>query len=152
MFFSRKSEDFVVFDWDFDGHRLIGNINLALRSYRAKSQTPWFLSLSTPLSNPTPEGLPAAGEAEELNKWEETLEKLIAAGSKLVFVGRVTWNGHRELLYYVDKPERVAPELQQLIDNRATRPFAFRCEQDSNWSKVRVYMEEAPDHPGNVSS
>ena len=149
MFFSRKSEEFVVFDWNFDGHRLIGNINLALRSYGAKSKTPWFLGLSTPLSNPTPEGLPAGEEAEELNQWEETVEKRIGAESKFVFVGRVTWNGHRELLYYVAKPERVAPELQQLINSHATRPFAFRCEQDSSWSKVRVYMEGPPD-PGNV--
>ena len=53
MFFSRKSEDFAVFDWNFDGHRLIGNINLALRSYRG--EVPETLgSLASPPHFPIP--------------------------------------------------------------------------------------------------
>ena len=141
MLFGRPQK-FAVFELDVDGKRLIGNIDLGLRLYKAKYKTPWFLSLSTPLSEPTAEGLTTRVEAAELNQWEDAVEKGISGNSKFVFVGRVTSKGYRELLYYIAEPDRAVPALQRLIDSRSTRAFAFRCEQDPDWSKVRVYLRD----------
>jgi len=138
-----QADEFTVFEWDVEGRRLVGSVNLALVDFGAKSKTPWFLSLSTPLSSPTPEGLPTKIEAEKLNEWETEIERRLGKYTKFVFVGRVTWNGHRELLYYVDDPKRLAPELQNLITQRFLRPFAFRCEHDPNWAKVQRYLGDS---------
>jgi hypothetical protein len=35
-----RAEEFAVCEWDVDGHRLVGNINLALRDYAAKAGLP----------------------------------------------------------------------------------------------------------------
>lgn len=134
-----KSEQFALIETDFDGYPLIANINRALRGYDQKKATPWFLSISIPLSSATEAGLPTKKEADDLNAWETKVEGKITVGP-FVFVGRVTWNGNRELLYYVQEPESVARNLQILIDSRSTRPFAFRCERDQDWLKVSVYL------------
>ena len=111
-----------------------------IQNCKAKSITPWFLGFSTPLLNPTPDGLPTAREAEDLNRWEDVVEREINSRCMSVFVGRVTWKGNRELLYYIDEPERISLEIQKLIDGRTLRSFAFRCEQDPEWANVSIYF------------
>jgi len=136
-----RIESFSLFHADFDGHPLVANIDLGLRSCRDRTETPWFLSLSTPLIHSTAEGFPTKEEASILNQWEDVVDELIARQSKFAFVGRVTWNGHRELLYYIDKPEPLVQELQRFISERKTRPFAFRCKKDADWKDVGIYLD-----------
>lgn len=133
-------DSFTLLNTILDGQPLIANINVGLRQSNARQEHSWLLSISIPLANPTTEGLPTKPEAEDLNRFEDAIEERIASAASFVFVGRVTWSGHRELLYYVDRPEQVAACLQRIIDSRSTRPFAFRCEEDSEWSKISVYM------------
>lgn len=78
-------------------------LDMALRDLSGKQAFPFFLSLSTNLVNPTAGGLPTRGDADNLNKWEETVEARLRPITEFVFLGRVTWNGYRELLYYVAK-------------------------------------------------
>ena len=133
-------ERFAVCEWVVDGCRLVANINVALREYSGKAETPWFLSLSTSVLS-TPEGLIARGGSGELNQWEDLIEGEIGAACRFIFVGRVTWKGNRELLYYIDTPELIAAVLQGLITKRAVRQFAFRCEYDPKWEKVGIYFK-----------
>src|SRR5438552_2488553 len=99
---------------------------------------PWFLSVSTPILAPTPVGLPASEEIEKLDLWEQAVEGELSAAGKFVFIGRVTWNGHRELLHYVAHCEPYTRRLQSLLDSDATRPFGFGCERDDDWEAVNV--------------
>src|SRR5437867_4455176 len=112
---------FCVLQSELDGRLLIAMIDMGLRGYREKSTVPWFLSLSTPLVNPTPDGLPTQRDSNNLNEWEDAVERELKGEGQFVFVGRVTWNGHRELLYYVDRPATSTRKLQRLIDARSTR-------------------------------
>lgn len=130
-------KEFSVLEGDLDGHRVVAIIREGLRS---RKDTPWFLGFSTPLSNPTAEGLPTAQEAEDLNRWEDLLERNITSRCTSVFVGRVTWKGYRELLYYIDEPTHVVQEIEQLRNAHKLRPFAYRYECDPQWSNVAIYM------------
>jgi hypothetical protein len=134
-------EKFAVLKLEMDGLPLIANINADLPSPGVQRAHAWFLSLSSPLLNPTSEGLPSRSEADDLNSWEDTVEAEIASAASSIFGGRVTWNGHRELLYYLNHPERAVVALQVLIDSRRTRPFAFRCEQDLEWRNIKFYLQ-----------
>jgi len=135
---------FSVLRGEMDGHPLFAMVDTGLRGYTEKSSLPWLLSLSTPLVNPTSDGLPTRAEANNLNEWEDAVEQGLKAGGRLVFVGRVTWNGHRELLYYVAQPEACTKKLQELIDRHAWRPFAFRCERDDKWEGVSIWLNQSP--------
>ncbi len=127
---------FSVMEGKMDDYPLIAMIQEGLRDFKSRHDTPWFLGFSTPLSSPTSQGLPTIKEADELNRWEDFLDREIQLRCKSIFVGRVTWRGNRELLYYVDDTQQIIAQVQKLIDDGKLRPFAFRYEQDPTWKNV----------------
>ena len=128
---------FSVIEGEIDGRPLVAMIDMGLRELPARQGLSFFLGLSTSLINPTTEGLPSRGDTDNLNAWEGVVEARLQAVTKLVFVGRVTWNGHRELLYYVGSEQ---PTVEALNAISGTRPFAFTCERDENWAKVDYWL------------
>ncbi len=135
------SETFSVMEGEYDGYPMVAMISSEVQHRKDKSSTPWFLSFSTPLSDSTPKGLPTTKEADDLNRWEDIIDREMSSLCKFVFIGRVTWKGNRELLYYIERPEHVVQEIQKLINGGTMRPFAFRCEQDAEWTNVKIYMQ-----------
>jgi hypothetical protein len=131
---------FSIMQGEVDGHPLFASIDTRLRDLGDKQHLPFFLSLSTKLTNPTSEGLPTQSDADNLNAWEEAVEARVQSASIFVFVGRVTWNGHRELLYYVSNQQSTIETLKTLP---GTRPFAFTCERDEKWKKANFWF----NHP-----
>ncbi len=115
---------------------------MSLKGFKEKSTVPWFLSIFTPLMNPTPDGLTTSGEASDLNGWEDAIEAIIKGAGRFVYVGRATWNGHREILYYVDGQGIVTKKLNGVIATHSMRPFAFRCERDDKWENVSIYFKQ----------
>jgi len=128
---------FSIMQGEVDGRPLFALIDMRLRDFADKQRFPFFLSLSTSLSNPTSEGLPTRSDADNLNAWEEAVEARVQSASIFVFVGRVTWNGHRELLYYVGDQQSTIETLKTLP---GTRPFAFTCERDEKWRKADFWL------------
>jgi len=135
-----EHEQFSLLEAELDGHRLIAAVDLSLSHFAEKSSFPWFLSISTALGDTNIDGLPTTAESEALDLWEDQVGALVTQAAKLKYVGRVTWNGHRELLYQIDQPQTAATSLQALINGGVARPFAFRCEQDDSWSTVSAYL------------
>src|SRR5437868_6426291 len=105
-----QQHTFSIVEAEFDGSPLIAVVSEQLRDLEGKDAMPWFVGVSTALSNPTPDGLPTGQEADALNKWEDIIEKEISSRCRFFFVGRVTWKGHRELIYYVDEPKEPVRE------------------------------------------
>ena len=131
---------FSVLGSEVDGRPLIAIIDMGLRNSPDRQHLPFFLSLSTPLISPTSDGLPTKNDADSLNTWEDAMEARLRPIGKFVFVGRVTWNGNRELLYYVNDPQPAVEVLKKLSDAHSTRPFAFRCNRDEKWDKANFWF------------
>jgi hypothetical protein len=91
---------------------MVAMIDMGLRNYPDKQALPFFLSLSTLLINPTSEGLPTRSDSDSLNALEDAVEAQLRSGGRFVYVGRVTWNGHRELLYYLDNQQPCVDALR----------------------------------------
>lgn len=111
-----------------------------LKNYPPKTKFPWFLSVSTPLIGPTADGLPQGKDFEALNAWEDEIETRIAKLGRYFYVGHVTWNGSREELFYLEKPEPIVSALKKIRNSHSTRPFDFHCEKDEGWKKVSRYI------------
>jgi hypothetical protein len=126
-----------------DGQPLFATIDTSLRDGRLKSDHPWFLSISTPILHPTKYGLTTDDEASMLNDWEDALEKEFSGECRFVYVGRITWNGTRELLFYVDRPDSIVPKLEKLAQDGTRRQFNVRHERDEQWEEVRPYLESS---------
>ena len=137
----RPAESFSILQSEVGGRPLVAMINMAYKTFTPKSSYPWFLSISIPLANPTADGLTTAEDAEALNQCEDSVDNILSKVCSYQFAGRVTWNGHRELLYYVDKPKEATDALQAAINSTQYRPFAFQCEQDKTWHAVEVYLK-----------
>ncbi len=133
---------FSVFKGEIDGHPMIAMIDMGLRNSPDRPHLPFFLSLSTPLISPTSEGLPTRSDADSLNAWEDAVEARLHPTGKFVFVGRVTWNGNRELLYYIREEQPAVEALKKLSDAHSTRPFAFRCNRDEKWDKANFWFNQ----------
>jgi hypothetical protein len=131
---------FSVAQGEVDGHRLIVIIDTKLRDVTARQRLPFFLGLSSPLIGPNSEGLPSRSDASGLNEWEDAVEARLRSATRVAFVGRVKWNGNRELLYYVDTPKPAVEILQTLENAHSTRPFAFVCERDERWTKADFWL------------
>jgi hypothetical protein len=137
----KRVERFAVMQGQHDGHALVAIIDMSLADYPERKAVPWFLGISVPLINPGQDGLPSKRDAAALNEWEDDIEKKVAKEGRSVFIGRATWNGSRELLFYIEKPQPLIGKLKELISAHSTRPFAFRCERDETWTNVAVYFE-----------
>jgi hypothetical protein len=133
---------FSVLRGEADGHPMIAMIDMGLRNSPDIQQLPFFLSLSTPLISPSSEGLPARSDADSLNAWEDAVDARLRPIGKFAFVGRVTWNGNRELLYYVKDQQTAAEALKKLSEAHSTRPFAFRCNRDEKWDKANFCFNQ----------
>jgi Family of unknown function (DUF695) len=131
---------FSVLQGNVDGHPLIAMIDMGLRTSSNMQLLPFYVSVSTPLVNPTSDGLPTKDDANDLNSWEETIESNLASAGKLGFLGRVTWNGRRELLYYVGTEQPAVQVLNTLVDAHSTRPFTFTYERDEKWAKADRWL------------
>lgn len=131
---------FKIVQGERDGHPLFAMIDSSSHDNKFKTRFPWFLSISIPLTNPTKDGLTTDSEASALNDWEDSLEKEFAGACRFAYVGRVTWNGTRELLYYVDTPDCVVSKLRKFANDHPARDFNTRCERDERWGKVSVYL------------
>ena len=131
---------FTVMQGEREGHPLFAMIDTSRRDSKLQAGFPWFLSIKTTLTAPTKDGLPTDQEATALNDWEDALEKELSGACQFVYVGRVTWNGTRELLYYVDKPDTVVPRLGKLAGGHPVRPFRIQHERDAQWTKVSMYL------------
>lgn len=131
---------FSVLQGNVDGRPMFAMIDMGLRNSPDRQALPFFLSLSTPLMNPTSDGLPTKSDADNLNTWEDAVESRLRSAGKFAFVGRVTWNGHRELLYYLSTPQPAIEDLKTLADSHSTRPFAFTYERDEKWMKADFWL------------
>lgn len=132
---------FSILQGNIDGRPMFATIDMGLLNSSERQVLPFFLSVSTPLVDPTVDGLPTRSDAEDLNAWEEVVEANLRPAGKLVFVGRVTWNGHRELLYYLSSEHPAVDALQTLLASHSTRSFAFRCERDEKWTKADLWLK-----------
>ena len=53
----------------------------------------------------------------------------------------MTWNGTRQLLYYVDASDSIESKLRKLADSHPARAFSVQVERDEQWHKVSMYFE-----------
>ena len=131
---------FSVLQSTVDGHPMFATIDMGLRNSTERQYLPFFFSISTPLINPTNDGLPSGDDADNLNSWEDAVEAGLRSAGRFAYVGRVTWNGHRELLYYLATQQPAIDNLKTLAESHSTRPFAFTSERDEQWAKADFWL------------
>jgi Family of unknown function (DUF695) len=140
---NKERGPFVVLQGEKDGHPLFAVIDKTERDDQFKATFPWYLEISTQFMDSTPDGFPKDQEAAVLAGWEDSLEKEIGGECRFVYIGHLTWNKARTVLYYVDRPERAVAKLKKIANDHAQRAFTVKSQRDEHWDKVSEYVKSA---------
>ena len=128
-----------------DGRPLVALVNSAYRAFSHKADFPWCLLISVPLTQPTPVGLATETESQGLERFQQqTIAPLLDANCSWHLVVRTTHAGVRDMLFYIDDPERVIPALNNLLTFGKARPFTFGALQDADWQTADRYLNPPP--------
>ncbi len=126
---------------DQNGGLIFITANTAYKDYRFKSDYPWFLRIEIQTKDKNENGHPTSDEARLLNRLEDLIDAELKKICTSHYIARTTSNGSRELLYYVDDPEKANPALQRLVcDPNPIRPFEYKMEEDKDWGKVDYFL------------
>ena len=143
---------FAILQMEKDGRVLIATIDSSFRDKKTQAGFPWFLSISTKITNPTEEGFATDEEAAELNHWEDAIEQKYLNACHFRYVGRTTWNGTRQLLIYTDAVGCATTRLKKFAAESPKRAFTFDFHRDDNWDNVGKYLESVTNPPAEEPS
>ncbi len=134
-------EVYTIVEFKQNGLPGKASINSALVGFEPKVVFGWHLSIMIAAQDLTENKMPTSNEETVLDRFHSELDSPIKANGNALFLGEVTNNGWRELLYRVYDPEPVNTYLQDLISSKThRRPFDFRIDEDKDWAKAQWHL------------
>ena len=144
-------EEYKVIEFIQDDLPGIGLINVGLRMLEHKIVFSWHLSIMLELEDLIDNGMPSQNERDTIEKFENELN-IIAKGKYLekpnaFFLGKITWNETRELIWRVHNPEPINEALQRIIEKEShTRLFDYRIDPDEDWKLAKWHLKDRTIH------
>lgn len=118
--------------------------NLSYKDFQQKEAYSWFLWVNIKTGAQNANGHPTADEAPVLNATEDAITAALRQVCVAHFVGRTTVKGHRELLYFLDDPEKANAALTKLAKKRQPRPWEYQMQEDPEWQHVLPFFNGTP--------
>jgi hypothetical protein len=125
---------------DQNGDTIFITVDLGYRGYLLKEQFPWFLWVNITTEDQNEFGHPTKDEAAILNEVEDSITAHLADSCQVRYVGRVTKNGFRELIYFVDDPRKANQVLTSLTEEQNLREWEYEMKRDAQWTYVEQYL------------
>ena len=124
----------------------IGVINLSLVEFEPKEVFSWHCSIMIDFENFIENGMPTNEDVLKAEKFEDYLDENIKGENKekpnALFLGRITWNKTRELIWRVFEPELTNDFLTKIIEEKSY-PFEFdyKIEDDTEWKLADWHLK-----------
>ena len=135
-------EDYILVEFKQFGLPGFATINSALSGFSYKGTFNWHMSILIEADQLRDYGLPSSEEQEILYSIEDELDPELKANGNAVFFARVTYDGKRELIYRLKKPEPAHRYMQSLTkSDLQERTFDYRIDFDKNWDKAKWYLD-----------
>lgn len=142
-------ESFTIIEFRQQDLPGVGSINTALRDFEPKVVFAWHLSIMLQLDDLIENGMPSQAEREVIDRFGDQLDAAIKGEQpdkpNALFLGQITWNDTRELLWRVFDPEAVQAYLQSILNADADvrpRPFDYRMDHDPEWNLAQWHLQE----------
>ena len=126
-----------------NGKPAIGSFDMGYKKFDKKSQYLWYLEINVglDLKHVDKNGLPNKDESDIANRFEDYLIAEIRKVAVLCYVGHLYNDTFLDIYAYTNDPEKVNAFLQKEVNKKGlTRGFAFKMEQDPNWTKVKQFI------------
>jgi len=140
-------EVFSTIEFKQDDLPGIGVITSSLKDFKHRNVFPWHLSIVLYYDDLIDNGMPSVQERELTDPFCDHLEELLKGGNSEkpngLFLGRITWNATRELIWKIHDPEIADKELKRIIDTEEhPRPFDYKMESDPEWELSKWHLGE----------
>ncbi|HKO82752.1 MAG TPA: DUF695 domain-containing protein [Chitinophagaceae bacterium] len=135
-------ESFSMVKLDMADGLAFATVNKAYDNYINKSFFPWLLGVELQIIQKNNNGHPIDSEAAYLNQIQDDLETLLKKDHTVHSVARVTRNGFRDLLIYIDTPKLTQEELNSFFENiMKEREINFGIQKDPSWKAVSGFIK-----------
>ena len=135
-------ESFSIYKMDFAEGWGLATFNKKYDQYPNKLFFPWHVLIELEIIEKNDNGHPVDTDAEKLAILEDDILTFLKQKHTVHFLGRVTRNGFRDLLYYIDKPKFEQSEVNAFCDNiMKERGINLSMEKDPNWTAVSGFIK-----------
>ena len=141
-----EEEEYQIIEFKQESLPGIGVINLSLVEFEPKEVFSWHCSIIIDFENLIENGMPKNEDVLKAEKFEDYLDKNIKGENKekpnALFLGRITWNKTRELIWRVFDPE-ITNNLLDKIIKEENYPFQFdyRIDNDTEWKLAEWHLK-----------
>jgi len=120
----------------------LATFNNKYNNYPNKQFFSWHVLVELEIMDKNDNGHPTDTDAEKLVKLEDEILGFLNQKHTVHFLGRVTRNGFRDLLYYIDTPRFEQTEVNSFCDNvMKERGINFGMEKDPKWTAVSGFIK-----------
>ncbi len=135
-------ESFSISKLTFQDGWGLATFNNKYNDYPNKSFFPRHVLVELEIMDKNENGHPIDTDAEKLVKLEDEILEFLKLKHIVHFLGRVTRNGFRDLLYYIDTPKFEQAEVNTFCDNiMKERGINFGMEKDLKWTAVSGFIK-----------
>jgi len=135
-------ENFSIYKLTLPDGWGLATFNNKYNNYPNKAYFPWHVLVELEIIDKNNNGHPIDTDAEMLARLEDEILKFLQQKHTVHFLGRVTRNGFRDLLYYFDKPKFEQAEVDAFCDNvMKERGINFSMKKDPNWTAVSGFIK-----------
>ena len=136
------AENFTIFKLNLEEGMAFATINTGYNHYPNKSLFPWCAQILLVIQDKNENGHPTNEEAALLNEIEEKIAEFLRQKHTVHMIGRVTRNGERDILYYIDKPKLDMEETKAFFDRiNEIRNLNLTLENDPEWKLVGAFIK-----------
>lgn len=134
-------ESFAILKLNMPEGLAFATVNNAYKNYPNKSFYPFFVGVELEIIDKNDNGHPVDSEAEKLNQIQNDIENFLKKEHTVHSVARVTRNGARDLLIYIDTPKFKKEQISEICDTiNKERQISFSVQKDSGWSAVSGFL------------
>lgn len=140
-----KCDTFTSAVMVLDGKPLVGVFNANILQLSPKIVFGWYLSLAIGYDTTVGDDMPPSDVVQKMQDFSDLLNEKLAddpSHPNAIFLGRVTGNGHTEIMWYVNNPEKANLYLQSLIESH-DYPFDFdyQMSYDPEWGNADFWLK-----------
>jgi hypothetical protein len=134
-------ENFSIIKLEMKDGLAFATINKAYDNYKNKPFYPWLVGVELEIIDKNDNGHPTDDEAVRLNTIQEELETLLKKEHTVHSVARITRNGFRDLLIYINKPGLTQEINDFFAGIQKERKVNFGIHNDSSWNAVSGFIK-----------
>lgn len=134
-------ENFSIFQLNMPDGFAIATVNTAYKNYQNKKCYPFLVGIELEVLEKNSNGHPGDIEGQRLNEIQTDFEELLKQQQTVHSVARVTRDGARDIMIYIEKPVFSEKAVTDFCNNiRKERKMLLSVQRDESWKSVSIFF------------